>query len=125
MPLKVLVLLLAVLPAFSCRATVEGEGRVRLEHISALVERCSHLAGRRVEFKGRFAGWRCGSKCLHPGVTRSDVCVEDETACIYLSGTGRLDPLKDRGKTFLFQGFLRKSPKGVCYVEVEKVVDAR
>jgi predicted RNA-binding Zn-ribbon protein involved in translation (DUF1610 family) len=76
---------------------------------------------REVVFEGKYLGWKCPKTCVHPGITRSDACVETKKfGCIYLKGTGNLDPILDSGKRFIFRGILKRK-NNVPYVEVLEV----
>ena len=89
--------------------------------VSQLVENCDRLLHKEVRFEGTYLGWSCPKNCPNPGVTRSDTCISDGNGCIYMVGTGGLDPLADRGKRVLVEGRVEKTKSGVCYIQPVRV----
>jgi len=105
---------------------VNGNARIRFESIGNITRHCQNFAGRKVTVKAKYLGWNCPPECRHPGLTRSDSCIADQTGCIYLYGTGGLDPISDREKFFVFRGTVKKSPhQTTCYIEVDKVDEVK
>ncbi len=103
---------------------VNGEARVRFFTIGEILKNCPALSEKEVVVEGTYRGWNCPADCRNPGTTRSDVCITDSTGCIYLSGTGGLDPLIDRGKRVRVLALV--SRKGsICYLKPEKVDELR
>ena len=90
-------------------------------NIRFIKENCNSLLRKDVTLSAKYLGWNCPQTCKHPGLTRSDTCIEDSSDCIYLHGFGGLNPLKDEGSIHIFYGIVKKSPSGVCYIEVKKV----
>jgi hypothetical protein len=83
------------------------------------------LKGHPVLVRGRFMGWRCES--AHPGITRSDWAIQDQTGCIYVTGTppGSLNPVKDIGCPLVLMGTVEISASGAPYIRGDKVVLAK
>ena len=120
-----LALLLLLLFFSSCGTVrVNGEANFRLITVGELLKNCPSLLGEEVIVEGTYRGWNCPSACRNPGVTRSDVCLVDSTGCIYLSGTGGLDPLTDRGKRVKVVGVVSER-NGICYLKPERVDELR
>jgi len=117
------ILFLFLLLFGSCSSVkVNGEARFRLETVAKIKRNCKEFIGREVYLRATYLGWRCNKGCTHPRITRSDSCIADRTGCIYLLGTGKLDPITDKGKEFLFRGRVEISPfSHTCYIKVEKV----
>ncbi len=92
-----------------------GDKRVSLKVIK---ENCREYAGKVLEVKVKYLGWRCPESCGAPPLTRSDACVSDGTTCLYLRGTGGLNPLRDCGKNVTLKVRVKQNPKGGCYLEV-------
>ncbi len=112
--------------SFSCVApTVNGGINLRYEQVGEILKHCDDLEGKKVAVRAVYEGWHCIEGCVHPGLTRSDTCVMDSSGCIYLKGTGGLDPVMDRGKEVFFRAVVKKTPKGVCYLEVQSVDEVR
>ena len=101
---------------FSC-----NYGSQNFISIKKLIEDCREFTGKSIVLKAKYLGWNCPQTCKHPGLTRSDTCIEDGSGCIYLYGFGGLNPLKDKGSIHTFYGVVKKSRSGVCYIEVKKV----
>ncbi len=118
-------MLLSLLFISSCASLqVNGEARFRLLTAGAVLKSCSSLAGKVVAVEGTYMGWNCSKECRHPGVTRSDSCIVDSTGCIYISGTGGLDPVIDRGKRVRVEGIVSLN-RGVCYLKPVRVDELR
>jgi len=112
--------------SFSCAApTVNGGINLRYEQVGEILKHCDDLEGKKVSVRAVYEGWHCIEECVHPGLTRSDTCVMDSSGCIYLKGTGGLDPIMDRGKEVFFRAVVRKTPKGICYLEVQSIDEIR
>ena len=119
------VSLLFFLIFFSCGTVrVNGEANFCLITVGELLKNCPSLLGKEVVVEGTYRGWNCPAVCRNPGVTRSDVCLVDSTGCIYLSGTGGLDPLTDRGKKVRVEGVVSEK-NGICYLEPEGIDELR
>jgi len=120
-----LIPLLFIALLFSCATVrVNGEARVRLTTVGEILRNCSSMLGKEVVLEGTYRGWSCPAECRNPGITRSDACITDSTGCIYMAGTGGLDPLTDRGKEVRVLAFVSK--KGdICYLKPEKVDELR
>lgn len=103
---------------------VNGEARLRFLTAGELLKKCSSLTGKEVAVEGTYMGWSCPQNCRHPGITRSDSCLVDSTGCIYISGTGGLDPITDRGKRIRVKGVVSLN-RGVCYLKPERVDELR
>ena len=122
---KLLNLTLIVLFFSSCSSvTLNGEARFRLETIGNIKKNCNRLTGKEVVIRAKYMGWNCSAECNNPGITRSDSCIVDSTGCIYLRGTGGLNPLIDRGKEFLFKGVVKEF-NNICYLKVVKADEIR
>lgn len=105
----------------SCASVqVNGEARVRLSTVSQVLKNCPSLVGERVVIEGVYRGWSCPEGCRNPGVTRSDACIVDSTGCIYISGTGGLSPVMDRGKLVRVEGVVSKKGE-ICYLKPERL----
>ncbi len=104
--------------------TLNTEARLKLFTVGELLKNCPSLLGKEVVVEGTYRGWNCPSACRNPGVTRSDVCLVDSTGCIYLSGTGGLDPLTGRGKRVKVVGVVSER-NGICYLKPERVDELR
>lgn len=116
-------LIFAVLFLFlsSCASVqVNGEARIRLSTVSQVLKSCPSLVGEKVVVEGVYMGWSCPEGCRNPGVTRSDACVVDSTGCIYISGTGGLSPVVDRGRHVRVEGIVSEKG-GICYLEPERL----
>ena len=123
---KLLFVSIVSLSAFSCVSpTVNGGINVRYEQVGNVIKNCSSLENKLVTVKGVYKGWNCSENCKHPDLTRSDTCIVDSSGCIYLKGTGGLDPIMDRGKEVFFRAVVKKSPNGVCYLEVKSIDEIR
>lgn len=122
--LRFFSLLLLVLFSGCATVRVNGEARVRLLTVGEVLKNCSSLSGKEVLVEGVYRGWSCPVECGNPGVTRSDSCITDSTGCIYIAGTGGLNPLTDKGKTVRVQAVVSKK-KNVCYLKPEKVDELR
>ena len=104
---------LLVLAVVAC-APAGGE-KVTLKEIKA---DCRGLAGKVLEVKVKYLGWRCPKDCGSPPLTRSDACVSDGTTCLYLKGTGGLNPLRDYGREVTLRVRIERNRKGKCYLRV-------
>jgi len=104
---------------------MNGETRIRIENISSILNNCSSLIGKTVTVKAEYKGWDCPSGCKNPGITRSDSCIVDKTGCIYLMGTGKLNPIIDKNKIFLFRAEVETTKDGTCYLKVVKSNEVR
>jgi len=111
---------------FSC-VSVNGSLDLRYETVSSVEKNCSKLIGRTVNLEAIYKCWDCPFYCKTPppAITLTDTCIVDSSSCIYLKGTGKLDPIMDRGKKYLFKAVVKKSKKGVCYLEVLSVDELR
>jgi hypothetical protein len=119
--------LLLLLTGFlhSCMSTNVSE-EIKLTAISEVKKNCYSLKGKEVFLKAEYLGWKCTKDCKHPGLTRSDTCIADKSGCIYLFGTGKLNPIVDRGKEFIFKGKVELSPyNNTCYIRVERVNEVK
>jgi len=105
---------------FSSCSTVHFQGNATFD-IASIVNSCDKYLNREVTLRATYMGWSCPPECKHPGLTRSDTCIEDETGCIYLLSTGKLDPIRDKGKEYTFTAVVKKAPNGVCYLKVIRV----
>lgn len=121
--MKSFFLLFIGLLLFSCGSVqVNGEGRFRIEKIGRIKENCEKFNGKLVTIKATYRGWNCPKRCGVPPVTRSDVCLEDETGCIY--SLPFLSPLKDKGKEVLLSAKV-KEKKGMCYVKPVRIYEVK
>jgi hypothetical protein len=112
--------------SYSCATpTVNGGINLRYEQVGEILKHCDDLEGKKVAVRAVYEGWHCIEGCIHPGLTRSDTCVMDSSGCIYLKGTGGLDPIMDRGKEVFFRAVVRKTSKGICYLEVQSIDEIR
>jgi len=99
---KILLGLAAVAFTASCSTVqVNGQERIRIETIGKIKKECPQLKERVVKIRAKFLGWSCPSECGAPPKTRSDVCLADESGCIYAYGSGGFDPILDKNKEFL------------------------
>ena len=122
---KLLLFFIPLILISSCASLkVNGEARFRLETIGSILKRCDSLQNQKVIVRAKYMGWNCSAECSNPGITRSDSCIVDSTGCIYLRGTGGLNPLIDRGKEFLFKGVVEKF-NNTCYLKVVKADEIR
>jgi len=94
---------------------------VKRPTIKTISDNCSYFSNKQVVIRATYLGWDCPRECKAPGLTRSDTCIKDNSGCIYLYGLGGLNPLKDKGSIHTFYGIVKKSPSGVCYIEVNRV----
>ncbi|TCK06277.1 hypothetical protein [Phorcysia thermohydrogeniphila] len=120
-------LLLVGSSLISC-ATVKtsGELEIRFEKVGNIKGNCPSFVGKEVLLKATYLGWNCPKECKPPAITRSDTCIADETGCIYLLGSGKLNPISDKGRIFLFKGKVELSPyNNTCYIRVEKVDEVK
>ncbi|NIA12410.1 MAG: hypothetical protein GWP10_22515 [Nitrospiraceae bacterium] len=115
--MKKLILFCLILLSSCASVKVNGQTRLRLETIGDIQKRCKSLKGQTMIIDARYLGWNCPEDCKNPLITRSDSCIKDSTGCIYILGTGNLNPITDRGKLFRFkvQPDIRK---GICYLKV-------
>ncbi len=76
----------------------------------------------KVLVRGRYLGWR--GQVQHPLITRSDWAIEDDTGAIYVTGLPAkgLDPVRDIGRPLQVLGTVRVNPKGVPYIQAERVI---
>jgi len=115
---KVALGLIGLALTASCSTVqVNGEARVRLEKIGSIERNCQELSGQVVKLRARFMAWNCPPECGAPPKTRSDVCLVDDTGCIYAYGTGGFDPVLDKGKEFLITAQVVWEG-GKCYLKV-------
>jgi hypothetical protein len=96
---------------------VNGEAGLRPEKVGRIQKHCQELRGQVVKLRARFMGWNCPPECGAPPKTRSDVCLIDDTGCIYAYGTGGFDPVLDKGKEFLITAKVVWEG-GKCYLKV-------
>lgn len=122
--LRLFTLLFAALLFGCATVSVNGEANVRLTTVGEVLKNCSLMLGKEVVLEGTFRGWSCPAECRNPGITRSDACITDSTGCIYIAGTGGLDPLTDKGKKVRVLAFVSKKGN-ICYLKPEKVDELR
>ena len=116
---RVLSLILLGAALCGCSATVNGQARFRTT-VGFIQSHCSSLLGKEVVIEGIYKGWDCPPDCPNPGNTRSDACVFEGKSCIYLLGTGGLDPLKDLNKRVRVKGIVEQK-NGICYLKAVEV----
>jgi hypothetical protein len=121
---KMKKLFLFILPfLFSCSSVqINGETRLRLETVGSIKKNCMELVGKEVVLEATYRGWDCPSDCGAPPVTRSDVCLEDSTGCIY--STPFLSPINDRGKLVRLLAKVKKKGNE-CYLEPVRIYEVR
>jgi len=98
--MKRVILPLLALLVCSCASVETGQ---RVEKVATVKENCKELKGKTVTLKVKLLGWNCPQECGPPPFTRSDVCLKDETGCIYAVGLGGFSLWKDLGKEFLIR----------------------
>ncbi|WP_457681484.1 hypothetical protein [Thermovibrio sp.] len=96
---------------------VNGNFKFRLIKIGEVEQECRKFEGKDVYVRAKYLGWSCPPECKAPPITRSDTCFVDETGCIYAYGLGGLDPIKDRGKSYLIKAKVLKKGNR-CYLKV-------
>jgi len=104
----------------SCSQPQETE--LKTIPIAEIVKNCHNFKGKTVPLKATYKGWHCPKTCPNPGITRSDTCWVDDSGCIYAKALSHLDPIKDEGKQFLLEAKVDITPKGVCYIEIPKLI---
>jgi len=120
--LRKLVFLTLLLVSSCGSVQINGEGRFRIETIGSIKENCRKFLGRKVVIRGTYRGWSCPKACGIPPVTRSDVCIEDGTGCIY--SLPFLSPIKDRGKKVVFSATV-KLKGDLCYVKPVRIYEVK
>jgi len=115
---KKLLSVFLLLFASSC-ATPDGDGR-RVS-VGYLLHNCGEFLNKTIEVEAYYLGWDCPPDCGAPPSSRSDSCISDGSGCIYLMGTGGLDPIFDRGRKFLIEAVVLAARGGGCYLKVLSV----
>lgn len=115
-------LLALALSGFLASGGFAGEGAEVTEFAEAasILKDPLSFEGREVLLKGRFKGWK--AKCAGSSpATRSDWALEDDTACIYVSGRvpGGLSSLRPKGELVIVKGIARAGKKG-AYIEAKE-----
>jgi len=101
------------LPLFAVLSCLPPSGVLS---VSKLAAKCEELKNSTVEFRGTFGGWNCPG-CPPPPVSRSDACIYDAGGCVYAVGVP-LDPIRDRGKEFVFTAKVEGVKGNACTVRV-------
>lgn len=118
----VIAALLTALAISCCPAFVgyAGERAEELTETASILKDPVSFEGREVLLKGRFKGWKARCPGSSPA-TRSDWAIEDDTACIYVSGRAPkgLSPLRPQGELVIVKGIARAGKKG-AYVEAKE-----
>jgi hypothetical protein len=121
MKFRVFLLLPLILSAFTLGGCAKPEGANNGTDVAFVKKHCSELLNKKVRLTVVYEGWNCPPSCKHPGLSRSDSCVKDNTGCIYLASTGGLNPIGDKGKKFRIEAVVKRASNGVCYLKVLKV----
>lgn len=121
-PGRVAAAFLTALAIFCCPASVgcAGERAEEFTGTASILKDPVSFEGREVLLKGRFKGWKARCPGSSPA-TRSDWAIEDDTACVYVSGRAPrgLSPLRPKGELVIVRGVARAGKKG-AYVEAKE-----
>ncbi|MBI2413698.1 MAG: hypothetical protein HYV24_10885 [Deltaproteobacteria bacterium] len=114
------LLLALALSGYLASGGFAGEGAEEFTETASILKDPVSFEGREVLLKGRFRGWKARCAGSSPA-TRSDWALEDDTACIYVSGRvpRGLSSLKPKGELVIVKGIARAGKKG-AYIEAKE-----
>jgi|CXWL01.1.fsa_nt_gi hypothetical protein len=93
--------------------------------VDAVAKEPKSWAGKKVKVEGNFSGWQ--GKCTgRPPVSRSDWMMENDTACVYVSGRlppelSSISPARGIGKPIVVMGEVFIDGFGKPYIQSERI----
>lgn len=120
-PTVVLILAASSAPATEPLVTKELATDYEAIPLAAIWKNPHYYINRRIVVTGSYLGWK--GQVSHPGITRSDWAVADESGAIYVTGkpADELDPIQDLGCKVKIWGVVQVNPKGIPYIKAHQI----
>ncbi|MBI5194985.1 MAG: hypothetical protein HZA10_01540 [Nitrospirae bacterium] len=113
------------MPPATCIAQAKDENPNTAEYhsIAKLLKDVQQFKEQLIAVRGQYLGWH-GEDIPHPGITRSDWIIKDNTGAIYVTGktSTRLNIEKDIGVEIVVRGKLLLSKEHIPYILALEVV---